>query len=149
MQQLGPGSFSARRWLGPPPRPPSAPYASSYGQQNPYDNPYNPNPYDPHAHTPSPYDNPNSLYTNPGQVIGHSTPTPDPFINHPSLYDPYGGPAPPGSSLASDRYNSPAPLPGQVRVTSLPLQPQNDYLNPSPLPPVVFMSITIPTQRWS
>ena len=115
----------------PPPRPPSTPYASGYGQQNLYDNPYNPNPYDPHAHTPSPFDNPNSLYTNAGQVIGHSTPTPDPFINHPSLYDPYGAPAP---SLASDRYNSPAPLPGQARVTSPPLQPNNDYLNPSSAP---------------
>jgi hypothetical protein len=122
--------------------PPSPPYVEQrvwvdYGQQNPYDNPYNPNPYDPHAHTPSPFDNPNSLYTNPGQVIGHSTPTPDPFttptsLNHPSLYDPhqpYGAPSP---SPASDRYNSPAPLPGQARVTSPPLpQPQNDYLNPS------------------
>jgi chitin synthase len=62
-------------------------------------------------------------------VIGHSTPTPDPFItptsaSHPSLYDrhvPYGAPSP---SAASDRYNSPAPLPGQAK-------PQNDYLNPS------------------
>lgn len=128
----------------PPPRPPSTPYGSnngygsSYGQQSPYDNPYNPNPYDSHAHTPSPFDNPNSLYTNAGQIIGHSTPTPDPFvtptsINHPSLYDPhvpYGGPSP---SAASDRYNSPAPLPGQARVTSPSIpHPQNDFLNPSP-----------------
>ena len=115
----------------PPPRPPSG-YGSGYGQQNPYENPYNPNPYDPHAHTPSPFDNPNSLYTNPGQVIG----SPDPFItptslNHPSLYDSHQ-PYAPTRSPVSERYNSPAPLPGQARVTSPPLpQPQNDYLNPS------------------
>lgn len=117
----------------PPPRPPSG-YGSGYGQQNPYENPYNPNPYDPHAHThtPSPFDNPNSLYTNPGQVVG----TPDPFttptsLNHPSLYDPHQAYAP-ARSPVSERYNSPAPLPGQARVTSPPLpQPQNDYLNPS------------------
>jgi len=121
----------------PPPRPPSAPYGPSYGQQNPYDNPYNPNPYDPHAHTPSPFDNPNSLYTNPGQVIGRSTPTPDPFItpnsvNYPSLYDPHVPYGAPSSTALSDRYNSPAPLPGHARVTSPPLpQPQNDYLSPS------------------
>jgi len=127
----------------PPPRPPSAPYVSnngygsSYGQQNPYDNPYNPNPYDLHSHTPTPFDNPNSLYTNSGQVIGHSTPTPDPFLtpisaNHPSLYDPHVPYGAPNSSSPSDRYNSPAPLPGQPRVTSPPiLQPQSDYLNPT------------------
>jgi len=118
----------------PPPRPPSG-YGSGYGQQNPYENPYNPNPYDLHAHTPSPFDNPNSLYTNPGQVIGASDPFSTPTShNHPSLYDPhqpYGAPAP-APTPPSDRYNSPAPLPGQARVTSPPLpQPQNDYLNPS------------------
>ena len=117
----------------PPPRPPSTPYAApgyANSQQNLYDNPYNPNPYDPHAHTPSPFDNPNSLYTNSGQVIGHSTPTPDPFINHPSLYDPHSHSpyGPPSSTPASDRYNTPAPLPGQPRITT----PHNDYLNPSP-----------------
>jgi len=127
----------------PPPRPPSTPYVSnagygsSYGQQSPYDNPYNPNPYDLHGHTPSPFDNPNSLYTNSGQVIGHSTPTPDPFVtptslNHPSLYDPHVPYGAPSSSAASDRYNSPAPLPGQARVTSPSVpHPQGDYLNPT------------------
>ena len=123
-----------------PPCPPSAPYVSSssygsgYGPQSPYDNPYNPNPYDPHAHTPTPFDNPNSLYTNAGQVIGHSTPTPDPFITptsgrHPSLYDPHVPYSAPSSSAASDRYNSPAPLPGQVRIMSPPAQ--GDYFTPA------------------
>ena len=115
----------------PPPRPPSTPYAApSYGNSQPnlYDNPYNPNPYDPHAHTPSPFDRPNSLYTNSGHVIGHSTPTPDHSINHTSLYDPHSH-SPLGlPSSTPDRYNTPATLPGQARVTT----PHNDYLNPAP-----------------
>lgn len=105
--------------------PGTGPGPGAAAPQNGYENPYG-GFYDQPA-----YDNPNSLFTSTGAVVSNqSLPTPtvdttNPFMtpgggNHPSLYNdnPSLGAQSRYSSVNADRYNSPAPLPGQSTIGS-------------------------------
>lgn len=105
----------------PPPPPPPRPQSTSY--QPPlstapypvYHNAQYDNPYGGYYDQP-PYDNPNSLYTSTGQVVS-SEPNPNPFLTprtppHPALYYDNNSFNQSSTAVNSERYNSPAPLPG-------------------------------------